>query len=195
MKRGFDFLAAFSLLLLLALPMAVVCLVLWMREGRPIFYRQERVGRHGRSFAILKFRTMRTARAGDASITSGEKDDRITAVGAVLRRRRMDEWPQLWNVLRGEMSLVGPRPEVPEFVDLQSKSWQVALSVRPGITGPDALAFKDEGILLAKEADPKAYYRSHILPQKLQLQQRYAQEHSLSGDIRILFRTLGALRG
>ncbi|MBL6645594.1 MAG: sugar transferase [Flavobacteriales bacterium] len=195
MKRGFDFLAACGLLLLLALPMAVVCLILWQREGRPIFYHQERVGRRGRPFSILKFRTMRPARAGDAAITSGEKDDRITAVGAVLRRRRMDEWPQLWNVLRGDMSLVGPRPEVPEFVDLQSESWQEVLSVRPGITGPDALAFKDEGALLAEAADPKAYYRSHILPQKLQLQQRYAREHSLLGDVRILFRTLSALRG
>jgi len=195
MKRGFDFLAACGLLLLLALPMAGVCLVLWLREGRPIFYRQERVGRRGRPFAILKFRTMRPARMGDVAITSGEKDDRITSVGAALRRRRMDEWPQLWNVLRGDMSLVGPRPEVPEFVDLQSEPWQEVLSVRPGITGPDALAFKDEGILLAKATDPKAYYRSQILPQKLQLQQRYAREHSLVGDIRILFRTLGALRG
>ncbi|MCH1583040.1 MAG: sugar transferase [Flavobacteriales bacterium] len=195
MKRGFDFLAACGLLLLLALPMVAIGLLLWMREGRPIFYRQQRVGRCGRPFAILKFRTMRPARAGDAAITSGEGDNRITAMGAALRRRRIDEWPQLWNVLRGDMSLVGPRPEVPEFVDLESESWQDILSVRPGITGPDALAFKDEGSLLAGADDPKAFYRSHILPQKVQLQQRYAQEHSLWGDVRILFRTLGALRG
>lgn len=195
MKRAFDLLVSFVLLALLALPLGAIGLVILIREGRPLFFRQTRVGRHGVPFAILKFRTMRVAKGDTAAITSGEQDPRITPTGQWLRRHRVDEFPQLLNVLLGHMSLVGPRPEVPNYVDLEDPRWRKVLSVRPGITGPDALAFRNEGERLAEAEDADAVYREDILPEKLQLQSNYAEQRSLLGDLRILLRTLGALRG
>jgi len=195
MKRVFDLLAAVGLLAILGLPLLAVATVLRLKQGRGVVFRQQRVGRYGQPFEILKFRPMRPQQPGDPAITAGESDLRVTAIGAVLRRFRIDEWPQLWNVVKGEMSMVGPRPEVPEFVDMSDSTWPLILQVRPGITGPDALAFKDEGDILGAAADPKACYRQDILPQKMAIQARYAQERSLGGDVKVLFRTLGALRG
>ncbi len=195
MKRGFDLMASVALGAILGLPLLLVAIALRVRQGRGIVFRQQRMGQHGRPFDILKFRTMRPQQEGDSAITAGEGDHRVTTIGAVLRRYRIDEWPQLWNVAKGEMSLVGPRPEVPEFVDLSAPEWQLILQVRPGITGPDALAFKDEGDILGAAADPKACYRQDILPQKMAIQARYAKERSFGGDLKVLFRTLGALRG
>lgn len=195
MKRVFDLLAAVGLLAILGLPLLAVATVLRLKQGRGVVFRQQRVGRYGQPFEILKFRTMRPQQHGDPAITAGESDLRVTAIGAVLRRFRIDEWPQLWNVVKGEMSMVGPRPEVPEFVDMSDSIWPLILQVRPGITGPDALAFKDEGDILGAAADPKACYRQDILPQKMAIQARYVQERSLGGDVKVLFRTLGALRG
>ena len=195
MKRGFDLMASVALGAILGLPLLLVAIALRVRQGRGIVFRQQRMGQHGRPFDILKFRTMRPQQEGDSAITAGEGDHRVTAIGAVLRRYRIDEWPQLWNVAKGEMSLVGPRPEVPEFVDLSAPEWQLILQVRPGITGPDALAFKDEGDILGAAVDPKACYRQDILPQKMAIQARYAKERSFGGDLKVLFRTLGALRG
>lgn len=195
MKRAFDLLIAMVLMVLLIVPgLLVACLLRW-KQGPQVIYSQRRIGRNGVPFRILKFRTMRPARSGDTTITSGDGDDRISPVGNHLRKFRIDEWPQLWNVLKGDMSLVGPRPEVPEFVDTSDPLWMEALSVRPGITGPDALAYRNEGALLAGAADAAAYYRQEILPGKLALQAQYARERSLLGDLLILFRTLGALRG
>ena len=195
MKRGFDLMASVALGAILGLPLLLVAIALRVRQGRGIVFRQQRMGQHGRPFDILKFRTMRPQQEGDSAITAGEGDHRVTAIGAVLRRYRIDEWPQLWNVAKGEMSLVGPRPEVPELVDLSAPEWQLILQVRPGITGPDALAFKDEGDILGAAADPKACYRQDILPEKMAIQARYAKERSVGGDLKVLFRTLGALRG
>ena len=195
MKRFADILSSSLLLVALGVPMLVVALAIRCREGAPILFRQQRMGRHGHPFTILKFRTMRTPRPGDAEVSSGGTDQRITPIGHALRRHRMDEWPQLWNVLRGDMSMVGPRPEVPRFVDLQDPQWKVVLQVRPGITGPDALAFKDEGDLLSRSDDPESTYQEDILPAKLKMQEDYARNRTLMGDFALLFRTLGALRG
>ena len=195
MKRFADILSSSLLLVALGVPMLVVALAIRCREGAPILFRQQRMGRHGQPFTILKFRTMRTPRPGDAEVSSGDADQRITRIGQTLRRHRMDEWPQLWNVLRGDMSMVGPRPEVPRFVDIQNAQWKVVLQVRPGITGPDALAFKDEGDLLSRSDDPESTYREDILPAKLKMQEDYARNRTLMGDFVLLFRTLGALRG
>ena len=194
-KRAFDIAAAAVLLILLAVPAAAVALAVLLSEGTPILFAQRRMGRHGQPFDILKFRTMRPAEPGDAAITSGQADDRITRSGAVLRRFRIDEWPQLWNVLRGDMSLVGPRPEAESLVDLGDPRWQMVLQVRPGITGPDALAFKDEGERLAAAADADQCYREEILPEKLAMQMDYVRTRSFTGDVAVLFRTLGALMG
>lgn len=195
MKRGLDFLMALGLLLLLGIPMLLVGLVVLLRDGRPVLFAQERVGRNGRRFRILKFRTMAVAQAPSPEITVGETDHRITANGRFLRRRRFDEFPQLINVLAGHMSLVGPRPEVPRYVDLEDPRWKVVLSVRPGITGPDSLAFRNEGVELAEASDADHHYREVILPKKLKVQMQYAEERSVLGDVRLLFRTFGALRG
>ncbi len=195
MKRAFDLATSSILLIALAIPMVGIGIVLLLTQGPPLIFRQQRMGRSGMPFQVLKLRTMRAPKPGDVAITAGDEDPRITGFGRVLRRHRLDEWPQLLNVLRGDMSLVGPRPEVPDFVDLQSEQWQEILTVRPGITGPDALAFKDEGLMLAGAPDSDRCYREEILPAKLALQQEYVRSRSLLGDLRVLFRTLGALRG
>ena len=184
-----------ALLLLLGIPLLLVGLVILLREGRPVLFAQERVGRNGRRFRILKFRTMAVAQAPSPEITAGETDHRITATGRFLRRRRLDEFPQLFNVLVGHMSLVGPRPEVPNYVDLEDPRWKGDLSVRPGITGPDSVAFRNEGVELAAARDADHHYREVILPEKLKVQMQYAEERSVLGDVWLLFRTLGALRG
>ena len=195
MKRAFDILVAWVLLAVLSIPLMLVGGLILLRDGRPVLFSQERVGRHGKPFRILKFRTMVVATGPTAGVTSGESDARITATGRHLRARRIDEFPQLLNVLVGHMSLVGPRPEVPEYVDLDHPLWQTALSVRPGITGPDSLAFRNEGQELADAADANRHYREVILPEKLKLQAQYAKDRSFAGDLRLLFRTFGALRG
>ena len=142
MKRALDILGSATLLLLLGPAMLGVAIYIRWKEGAPVLFRQTRTGWHGQPFDILKFRTMREEQRGDLSVTSGAGDARITSTGHHLRSRRLDEFPQLWNVLKGDMSFVGPRPEVAEYVNLQDKTWGRILSVRPGITGPDALAFR-----------------------------------------------------
>lgn len=195
MKRAFDLFFSFVLLALLALPLCAIAGVILLKEGRPVLFRQPRIGQHGVTFSILKFRTMRVAKGATAAVTSGNRDERITPTGHWLRRHRMDEFPQLLNVMMGHMSLVGPRPEVPNYVDPEDPLWRKVLSVRPGITGTDSLAFRNEGQQLAEATDADSFYREVILPEKLKLQCAYVDQQSLIGDLRILFRTLGALRG
>lgn len=205
MKRLLDIAGSLTLLLLLAPLLLLIATAIATSDGMPVFYRQQRVGRSGKAFSILKFRTMRHSGKRDASkssgssITAGESDSRITPMGQFLRQRRIDELPQLLNVLLGQMSFVGPRPEALDIyrktLTTHPRLWNQVLSVRPGITGVDALAFKDEGSRLAGQSDPEAYYKNVILPEKLEIQRRYALEHSFKTDLQILFRTLGVLRG
>jgi len=172
-KRLFDLLCA-GLGLLILLPMLVL-LALWIKlDSRgPIFFRQERVGRHGRPFLIHKFRSMQVdAPARGLQITVGA-DPRITRAGRFLRASKLDELPQLWDVLRGAMSLVGPRPEVPKYVALYPEELRrVVLSVRPGITDLASLEYRDESALLAAAADPEREYVEVVLPAKLALSAR-----------------------
>ena len=191
-KRLFDL--ALSTLALLLLSPLMVALALWVRldSPGPSFFRQERVGRQGVPFRIHKFRTMHAQAAG-LPLTVGT-DPRITRAGAWLRRTRLDELPQLFDVLRGRMSLVGPRPEVPRYVaHYPAPLRDRVLSVRPGITDPASLDFLDEAALLAKSADPEREYIERILPRKLQLAADYAAQASLATDLRVLWRTLGVL--
>ena len=191
-KRLFDLLFATAGLLLLAPLLAALALWIKLDSPGPAFYRQERVGRHGVPFRIHKLRTMFTGAQG-LPLTVGA-DARITRAGRVLRRTRLDELPQLWDVLRGKMSLVGPRPEVPRYVAHYPAALRAqVLAVRPGITDPAALAFIDEAALLAGAADPQAQYLSTILPRKLALQAAYAEHATLASDLRILVRTLWVL--
>ena len=149
------------------------------------------LGKEGRVFWLYKFRSMR---AGDSEINvTAEGDSRITTVGRFLRRVKMDELPQLINVIKGEMSLVGPRPEVPEYVERYSAEQREILSVRPGITGLAQLEFRDEERLLAGRSDVKSFYLAEVMPQKLEIDRRYVRERSLLLDVVILFRTAGAV--
>jgi lipopolysaccharide/colanic/teichoic acid biosynthesis glycosyltransferase len=157
-----------------------------------VIFRQERVGRHGRPLQIHKFRTLRVEAAGPLVTPTG--DCRVTPVGAVLRRTKIDELPQLWDVLRGKMSLVGPRPEVPTYAALWTAAErEIILSMRPGITDPVSLAFRNEADELALAADPDRHYRTALLPRKTQLYTKYVQTRSLAGDLVILLRTVQAV--
>jgi lipopolysaccharide/colanic/teichoic acid biosynthesis glycosyltransferase len=197
-KRLFDIVVSLAALLLLALPMLAVAVWIKLDSPGPVFFRQQRVGRHGVPFAIHKFRTMRHVAdpsAGGLALTVGD-DARITRAGRWLRRTRLDELPQLLDVLAGDMSLVGPRPEVPRYVALYPPGLRErALAVRPGITDPASLAYIDEAALLAAAADPEREYVERILPAKLQAAAAYAERATLASDIAVLARTARALLG
>jgi len=191
-KRLFDLVAAACGLLLLA-PL-LVGVALWIRldSPGPVFFRQERVGRHGVPFRIHKFRTMRHGAGGP--LLTAAVDARITRVGTFLRRTRIDELPQFIDVLQGTMSLVGPRPEVPRYVAHYPPGLRErVLAVRPGITDPASLAYMDEGRLLAAAADPEREYVQVILPAKLQCAADYAEQANLWTDLRVLLATLRRL--
>jgi lipopolysaccharide/colanic/teichoic acid biosynthesis glycosyltransferase len=193
-KRAIDLLIAAAGLLLLAPLLLVVGLAIKLDSPGPVFFRQERVGKNGRPFRIFKFRTMREQPADPpVQITVGA-DPRITRVGAFLRRTKLDELAQLIDVLRGTMSLVGPRPEVPRYValypaDLRAK----VLSVRPGITDPASLAYRDENSLLARAADPEREYVEVVMPAKLRCAAAYVDNMSLGADLRLMVATLKAV--
>lgn len=195
-KRVLDVLCSALGLLLLSPLLILIAVLVRLDSPGPVLFRQERVGRHGRSFRIHKFRTMRhtAASAGPAITVHG--DARVTRVGAVLRRFKLDEMPQLIDVLRGEMSLVGPRPEVPEYVShYPPAEREIVLSVRPGITDRASIDFSDEGALLAQAADPHRYYIDEILPVKLRYYVEYVRSQNLVGDIGIIFLTLRKIVG
>lgn len=167
--------------------MIPIGLAIFLEDGWPILYRQKRVGRGGKLFQILKFRTMRTNANGSLITAAG--DSRTTRVGDVLRRFKLDELPQFLCVLRGDMSLIGPRPEVPEYVDLRNYFWKTVLQSRPGITDLASLAYRDEEQLLALVHDADAYYRARILPEKLRLNIEYQQGRTLRRDCRLMWLT------
>ncbi len=193
MKRAFDVLASALGLALLWLPgLVVAALIRWDSPG-PVFFRQERVGRFGRPFRIHKFRTMRVNAEQAGQLTVGA-DVRITRIGAFLRAHRLDELPQLIDVFLGDMSLVGPRPEVPRYVAHYPAALRdVVLSVRPGITDPASLRFRNEAEQLAAAADPEREYIEVILPAKLACAADYAQHASFVTDVGVLLRTLKVL--
>ncbi|PXW93557.1 lipopolysaccharide/colanic/teichoic acid biosynthesis glycosyltransferase [Sphaerotilus hippei] len=193
-KRLFDLLLAGPGLVLLAPLLLLIALAVRLDSPGPVFYRQVRVGRGGREFRIHKFRTM-THAPGDRGpqITVGA-DARITRVGALLRRSKLDELAQLIDVLQGTMSLVGPRPEVPRYVALYPAALrEKILSVRPGITDFASVEYRDEGTLLARSADPERTYREQVLPAKLALQARYVDEVGVWTDVKLIARTLRAV--
>lgn len=193
-KRAFDLLGAAVALALLAPLLALIALWIKLDSPGPALFRQQRVGRHGRPFAIHKFRTMvADAPERGPPITIGD-DPRITHAGAFLRRSKLDELPQLIDVLAGHMSLVGPRPEVPSYVakypaELRDK----VLAVRPGITDPVSLEFADESALLARAADPEREYVEVLLPKKLRAAAAYAEHANLATDLRVIGGTLRVL--
>jgi lipopolysaccharide/colanic/teichoic acid biosynthesis glycosyltransferase len=189
-KRSVD-IAFAGVVLLLTLPLiALVAAAVVLDSSGPVFYRAERVGRGGRPLRMLKFRKMHHNASG-APLTMSE-DARFTRIGGLLARTKIDELPQLWHVLRGEMSLIGPRPEDPGFVAERADDYHEILRVRPGITGLSQIAFAEESEILCK-VDPLEHYRSRIFPQKIRLDRMYASRVSLRLDARILFWTLAAV--
>ena len=191
MKRLFDIVIS-AAVLLLGLPLLLgIAVLVWADSGRPVLFSQERVGRAFRRFRIWKFRSMRTNAEGPAITVSG--DHRLTRVGAFLRAAKLDELPQFWNVLAGDMSLVGPRPEVPVYVELYRLQYARILQVRPGITGLGSIAYRHEEKLLALAAEPERYYREVVLPNKMRLAADYVERQSFAQDLRILFRTVAVV--
>jgi lipopolysaccharide/colanic/teichoic acid biosynthesis glycosyltransferase len=191
-KRALDLTLATIGLMVSAPCLVVIALLVRISSPGPVVFRQERVGRYGRPFQIHKFRTLRVEVAGPLLTASG--DHRVTGVGAVLRRTKLDELPQLWDVLRGEMSLVGPRPEIPTYAALWPAADRAAiLSVRPGITDPVSILYRNEAAELALVPDPDQHYRTALLPRKAQLYAEYVQTRSVAGDVAILLRTVQAL--
>jgi len=189
-KRLMDIVASACGLLVLSLPFAFVALCTKLDSPGSVFYRHVRVGKNGRLFRILKFRTMDAVASSLPAGITVSGDDRITRVGKILRRYKIDELPQLWNVICGQMSLVGPRPELPKYVEAYSLEQKQVLSVRPGITDPAALAYRHEEELLSRSEDPDVFYRTQILPDKLDRNLAYIRRISFGRDLMIIFQTI-----
>lgn len=189
-KRLFDL--ACSAIGLVILAPILVLLAVWIKleDGGPIHYSGTRVGRFGRPFQMLKFRTMVVNAELLGGPSTADSDPRITRCGRLLRKYKLDEFPQLINVLRGEMSIVGPRPEVPFYVNLFSDEEKAILSVRPGITDWASLWNSDEGVILAGSADPERAYMERIRPEKIRLQLAYVRNQSFLVDLRIIAETV-----
>jgi lipopolysaccharide/colanic/teichoic acid biosynthesis glycosyltransferase len=192
LKRLLDVLVAASVLLLLAPVILVLVATIRLESRGGAFYRCRRVGWRGRELRMLKFRKMHDGASGPALVQP--QDERFTRIGAFLARTKLDELPQLWNVLKGDMSLVGPRPEDPAFVQLHKESYEQILAVRPGITGLSQLAFAKESEVLDAE-DRVGHYVERIFPQKIRMDGLYARQRSLSMDLRILWWTALAVVG
>lgn len=189
MKRTIDVVVASAGLICSAPVCGLIAVLIKSTSPGPVLFRQERVGRNGRNFKIHKFRTMTADHRGPS--VSSTSDPRITRVGSVLRKSKLDEIPQLWDVLRGEMSLVGPRPEVPEFVEQWPAELKpVILSVRPGITDPASIKYRNEATELEKSEDPARHYVEVILPRKAKMYAEYVNQRSLAGDLKIILKTL-----
>jgi|SRR5690554_2366019 len=193
MKRLFDILSAFCVLILCLPVFLIVALAISLNSKGGIFYKQERIGKNGKVFKLYKFRSMYTGSDKKGLITIGEKDDRTTAVGRFLRKYKLDELPQLINILRNEMSVVGPRPEVQKYVTLYTKAQQKVLSVKPGLTDLASLAYLNENEILGKAKDPNKVYIEEIMPKKLDLNLEYIEKQNFWFDLKIIFKTIGKI--
>ena len=189
MKRLFDIVA--SSLGLIALSPLFLVLALWIKADSrgPVFYRQTRVGKDNRDFRLYKFRSMRPDADKGSLITIGGRDPRVTRSGYYIRKYKLDEFPQLINVLKGDMSLVGPRPEVRKYVDMYTPQQMKVLSVRPGITSPASIRYRNENEILAAADDPDRCYIEQVMPDKLRIDLEYVGNASLANDIRLILST------
>jgi lipopolysaccharide/colanic/teichoic acid biosynthesis glycosyltransferase len=191
-KRLFDIVVSAAALLVLSPVLLAITLAEWL-SGGPAFYRQQRLTLYGERFEILKFRTMVVGADRMSANVSPSGDPRVTRLGRFLRRTYLDELPQLFNVLRGDMSLVGPRPETAEFVALLAPEERRVLTVRTGIAGPSTLAFMDEADILAAVSDPVAYYRTTMVHDRVRADLTYLDHRSLGYDLQLLFRQVTAI--
>lgn len=192
-KRLFDIVSSFIGLLLLSWLFLLIALWIILDSRGGVFYRQVRVGRYGKDFRLFKFRSMRPGADKNGLLTVGGRDNRITRSGYFLRKYKLDELPQLINVLTGDMSLVGPRPEVRKYVELYSEEQQKVLLARPGITDYASIEYSKENDLLAQSNDPEKTYIEEIMPAKLKLNMKYIAEQGLITDMKIIFRTFGKI--
>lgn len=190
MKRCFDIIASFFGLLMLSPVLLILAVAVVLDSGFPVFFVQKRVGKGGRQFRIFKFRSMTVSKAAAEGSFDAGNSRRVTRVGRILRKTKLDELPQLWNVFIGDMSLVGPRPEVQKWVEAYPERWRFVHSIRPGITDNASLEFRNEEEILAASDDPEVTYREVVLPRKLYLYEDYVRNRTFLGDIRIIFRTI-----
>lgn len=189
MKRAFDVIMSLVGIAILSPLLVVIALCVVFNDGTPVVFRQQRVGLNGRMFDVLKFRTMVKDAEKQGQLTVSGRDPRITPVGYYLRKLKFDELLQLVNVLKGDMSLVGPRPEVPKYVALYNEYQKKVLTVRPGITDSASLIFFNENELLESSSNPEQMYIDEILPRKLALQLDYVENRTLWRDVKIIFKT------
>lgn len=188
--RCFDIIASFFGILFFLPLFAITALIIRVKDGKPIMFKQERVGKKGKIFKIFKYRTMKVEqKVGSSKITIGE-DDRITSTGKNLRKLKIDELPQLFNVLRGEMSFVGPRPEVKKYVDLYDNLQKCVLKIRPGITEEASLKYYNESEILGESEDPESTYINKIMPDKIAMNLEYIKKMGLFYNIGVIFRTI-----
>lgn len=188
-KRVIDVTLGSVGLLLFAPVLIVIAALVKAQDGGPVFFRQQRVGRGGRRFHMWKFRTMVPNAGSFGPELTAAGDPRITPLGVWLRSRKLDELPQLFNVLVGEMTLVGPRPEVPKFVDKFTRDQRRVLELRPGVTDRASILFADEGALLAEQSEPERFYVEQILPEKIRINLEYARTATPFSDLVIVFET------
>jgi len=189
-KRLFDILASSVALILLFPVLLILGISVAINSPGGALFRQVRVGKGGREFRLLKFRSMRPDSEAGGQITVGERDPRITGIGHFLRRTKLDELPQLINILKGEMSVVGPRPEVPKYVALYTTEQRKVLSVRPGLSSLASIAFINENEILGRSSDPERTYTEEVMPAKLELDLKYVREQSLTLDFKVIAGTL-----
>jgi lipopolysaccharide/colanic/teichoic acid biosynthesis glycosyltransferase len=190
MIRFFDILFSLIGLILLSPIFVIVAIAIKIDSKGPIFYRQQRIGKNGVKFSLLKFRSMFTESDKKGLITIGNNDARITKVGKFIRRYKLDELPQLINVLIGNMSIVGPRPEVEKYVFKYTVEQKKVLSVKPGITDYASIVYKNENRELSEQKNPELYYITHIIPKKIELNNIFIQEPTLINYFKIIFLTL-----
>ncbi len=189
MKFLFDRISSlFGLLVLSPVLLVVAALIKIRMPGGPVIFKQQRVGRNGKLFTMYKFRSMTVNHSGSSVSVAGES--RITPLGAKLRKYKLDELPELWNVLKGDMSLVGPRPDVPGYADRLQGEDRLVLKLRPGITGPASLKYANEEEILAQVADPRRYNDEVIFPDKVRINLDYYYNRTFCGDIRLIFQTI-----
>jgi lipopolysaccharide/colanic/teichoic acid biosynthesis glycosyltransferase len=190
MKRFIDITFSISILFIISPFLLLISLAILLTMGSPVLFKQKRVGRNNKEFTLYKFRSMAIRIDAENGLFEAAGSSRITPLGRILRKTKIDELPQLLNVLKGEMSIVGPRPEVRRWVDEYPERWRLVLRVTPGITDPASIEFRNEEYLLSKADNPDEYYKTIILPRKLDLYLQYIEKRSIMGDIGIIIKTL-----
>jgi lipopolysaccharide/colanic/teichoic acid biosynthesis glycosyltransferase len=189
-KRIFDIFVSLLGLIILSPLFLIIAILIVIDSKGGVFYRQLRAGLNNKGFYVMKFRTMKTGSDSKLNITIGNNDARITRIGKFIRRLKIDELPQLLNVLKGEMSLVGPRPEVPKYVAMYNEKQMKVLTVKPGITDYASIKFRNENELLARAENPEQYYIDEVMPHKLGLNLFYVKNQSLILDLKLIFKTV-----